>query len=63
MNPSSIKERTGFRTYLSESANPILNADGRIVIYMGDDGYFEYLYRYVSSESYNPRSRLDLWIA
>ena len=48
-NSTPIK-RTSLGRFYHESANPIVNKDGRIVIYMGDDGYFEYLYRYVSSQ-------------
>ena len=39
-----------------ESANPIINHDGRVVIYMGDDGRNEFLYRFVSTEKYNPQN-------
>lgn len=55
-------KRTALGRFYHESANPILNKDGRIVIYMGDDGYFEYLYRFVSSQSHVPhqvQSRLE----
>lgn len=55
-------KRTALGRFYHESANPIQNSDGRIVIYMGDDGYFEYLYRFVSSQPHTPhqtRSRLE----
>ncbi len=55
-------KRTALGRFYHESANPIQNSDGRIVIYMGDDGYFEYLYRFVSSQPFTPhqvRSRLE----
>ena len=41
----------------------MLTEEGRVVIYMGDDGYFEYLYRYLSDEVYeegaDPSKLLD----
>jgi len=55
-------KRTALGRFYHESANPIQNKDGRIVIYMGDDGYFEYLYRFVSSKPHVPhqaKSRLE----
>ena len=45
-------KRTALGRIYHESANPILAEDGRVVIYMGDDGYFEYLYRYLSDDAY-----------
>lgn len=45
-------KRTALGRMYHESANPILSKEGRVVIYMGDDGYFEYLYRYVSDDIY-----------
>jgi len=32
----------------------VVNGDGRIVVYMGDDDYFEYVYRFVSADAYDP---------
>ena len=60
-NSQPVK-RTALGRFYHESANPIQNKDGRIVIYMGDDGYFEYLYRFVSSKPHRPHqvtSRLE----
>ena len=34
-----------------------MNGDGRVVVYSGDDSYFEYLYRFVSARAYDPASR------
>ena len=44
-------KRTALGRFFHESANPIVNSDGRVVIYMGDDAYFEYLYRFVSESA------------
>jgi secreted PhoX family phosphatase len=32
----------------------VVNKDGRVVVYMGDDSSFEYVYRFVSDASYDP---------
>mgnify|MGYP000206331264 CR=1 FL=1 len=62
-DPNSMPiKRTALGRFYHESANPIQNHDGRIVIYMGDDGYFEYLYRFVSAKPHVPhqaKSRLE----
>ncbi len=39
-----------------EGANVIVNADGKVVAYMGDDERFDYLYRFVSQAKYVPGS-------
>jgi secreted PhoX family phosphatase len=52
-NSTPVK-RTALGRMYHESANPILHPDGRVVIYMGDDGYFEYLYRFVSRKPFDP---------
>ncbi|MDX8451758.1 PhoX family phosphatase [Mesorhizobium sp. VK9D] len=46
-----------------EASTVMRNKDGRIVVYMGDDDYFEYMYRFVSAKPYdpaNPASAKDL---
>ena len=37
-----------------EGATIVLNKDGRVVVYMGDDDYFEYVYRFVSDATFDP---------
>jgi len=37
-----------------EGAEMIVNKDGRVVVYSGDDAQFEYVYRFVSKERYQP---------
>ncbi len=60
-DPESIPvKRTALGRFYHESANPILNADGRVVIYLGDDGYFEYLYRFVSTGTYHDSTQKGL---
>ncbi len=47
-------KRTALGRFKHEGAESILNGDGRLVLYSGDDERFEYLYRFVS------RDRVDL---
>lgn len=52
-NPDSIpKKRTALGRFKHESATCTLNADGRVVVYTGDDEVFQYIYRYVSDKPY-----------
>lgn len=48
-------KRTALGRMAHEGAESIVNKDGRIVVYMGDDSRFEYLYKYVSDGRYNPK--------
>ncbi|MFE2595551.1 PhoX family protein [Streptomyces sp. NPDC059396] len=47
---STPKKRTALGRFKHEAAQPRLTADGRPVIYMGDDERFDYLYKFVSSK-------------
>ena len=40
-----------------EGAECIVNQDGRVVIYSGDDARFDYVYRFVSEGRYDPEDR------
>jgi uncharacterized protein len=56
-------KRTALGRMAHEAATTVLNKDGRVVVYMGDDDYFEYVYRFVSEGIYdpaNPASGKDL---
>jgi uncharacterized protein len=52
------KKRTALGRFKHEGAETILNKNGSIVIYMGDDQQFECLYRFVTKQSFNPSNRL-----
>ena len=47
-------KRTALGRMSHEASTVVLNKDGRVVVYMGDDDYFEYMYRFVSAKAYDP---------
>lgn len=53
MDPTSTpKKRTALGRFKHENAELVVNTDGRVVVYMGDDERGEFLYRFVSSENF-----------
>ncbi|MCC2606959.1 PhoX family protein [Planctobacterium marinum] len=54
-DPNSVpKKRTGLGRFKHEGANVTIAPDGRAVAYSGDDEKFEYVYRFVSRDTYKP---------
>ncbi len=54
---STPKKRTALGRFKHEGANVFINKDGHVVAYTGDDQRFEYLYRFVSKNKYQPDNR------
>jgi secreted PhoX family phosphatase len=54
-DPSFVPvKRTALGRFKHEGATCIVNKDGRLVAYGGDDERFEYLYKYVSNGTFDP---------
>ncbi len=64
LNPKSKpKKRTALGRFKHEGGETIVAPDGRLVVYMGDDQQFEYLYKFVSRDKVdleNPRANKDV---
>jgi len=56
---STPKKRSALGRFKHENAEVVVNKDGRIVVYMGDDERGEFLYRYVSNGVYAPGLETD----
>jgi len=59
-NPESVPRKlTALGRFKHENAEMVVNKDGRVVVYMGDDERGEFLYRYVSNGVYAPGGPTD----
>ncbi|MCC7254089.1 PhoX family phosphatase [Hyphomicrobium sp.] len=57
-DPTSIPiKRTALGRFKHEGAGNIINADGRFVLYQGDDEAFDYVYRFVTDGKVDPDNR------
>lgn len=57
-DPNSVpKKRTAMGRFKHEGAGNIINADGRFVVYQGDDERFDYVYKFVSEGRVDPNNR------
>lgn len=54
---STPVKRTALGRFKHEGATSIVNKDGRVVFYSGDDERFDYLYRFVTAGRYDPTNR------
>jgi secreted PhoX family phosphatase len=56
-DPKSIpRKRTALGRFQHEGANTIIARSGHAVAYMGDDDKFEYIYKFVSRDRFDPKN-------
>ena len=57
-DPQSVPiKRTALGRFAHEGAQLSLAPDGRVVYYSGDDSTFEYIYKFISRDRYDPQNR------
>lgn len=54
---SAPVKRTALGRFAHEAAHTVVNSDGRVVVFMTDDWEYEYVYRFVTNEKFNPADR------
>jgi hypothetical protein len=58
-DPTSMPvKHTALGRFRHEGAEVIVNNDGRVVIYSGDDARFEFVYRFISQDTYRPGDKV-----
>lgn len=56
-DPTSVpRKRTALGRFSHESATTIVAPDGRVAVYMGDDDKYEYAYKFVSRDRFDPKT-------
>jgi secreted PhoX family phosphatase len=56
-DPKSIpRKRTALGRFQHEGANTIVGKSGHVAAYMGDDEKFEYIYKFVTRERFDPKN-------
>jgi len=55
-NSTPVK-RTALGRFKHEGATTIVNKDGRVVVYAGDDEAFDYLYKFITHGRFDPNNR------